>query len=226
MTDSSVAMHRAYLLNILRDGLPSRCTTHYNKRLVSYAQSDGCAEPVTLFFADGSVAEADVVIGADGINSATRQTMFSHYPTDKHFARASWTGTYCYRSLVDATKVLKAMPGHQAASIPIIVSLPYCIPCHSLTSLCYFELVQYMGKDKHIVSYPINEGKLINYLGFYTAPGREGSEYEGPSVVDASCNELVQLFEDWEPEASTLSSVGISFHFRTYFRELTLQLVR
>lgn len=71
------------------------------------------------------------------------------------------------------------------------------------------QLLKYMGKDKHIVSYPINQGKLINYLGFYTIPGREGSEYEGPSVVEGSCDELKQLFEDWESEASTLTSVCV-----------------
>lgn len=74
-----------------------------------------------------------------------------------------------------------------------------------------------MGKDKHIVAYPINEGKLVNFLGFYTVPGREGTEYEGPSVIDASCNELVKLFEDWEPEAKILSSVRIDLLLSSVF---------
>ncbi|KLO20389.1 FAD/NAD-binding domain-containing protein [Schizopora paradoxa] len=175
----SVAMHRAILLGVLREGVSKHCTIHYNKRLLSYNQSGG---PVTMLFADGTSAEADVVIGSDGINSATRQTMFSN-PTNERFSRPSWTGTYCYRSLIDSTKVLKALPGHQATTMPII----------------------YMGKDKHTVSYPI-KGNLINYLSFYTVPGREGTEYEGPSVVDGSCDELVKLFEEWEPEARTLAS--------------------
>lgn len=112
-------MHRATLLNVLRDNLPTRCAIHYNKRLISYTQSDG---PAKLFFADGTSAEADVVVGADGINSATRRTMFLKSSTEQRFSRPSWTGTYCYRTLVDAAKVLKALPGHQATSIPIIVS--------------------------------------------------------------------------------------------------------
>lgn len=115
-------MHMASLLNILRDSIPARCTIHYNKRLTSYTPLDGCGEPITLYFADGGIAEADVVVGADGINSATRGTMFESSSVEQHFARPSWTGTYCYRSLVDASKLLQTMPGHQAGSIPIIVS--------------------------------------------------------------------------------------------------------
>lgn len=75
---------------------------------------------------------------------------------------------------------------------------------------------KYMGKDKHIVAYPINQGKLINYVGFYTVPGREGTEYEGPSVTDATPDELVKLFEEWEPEASILTSVRILLHFNNF----------
>ena len=71
-----------------------------------------------------------------------------------------------------------------------------------------------MGKDKHVVSYPI-KGNLVNYLGFYTVPGREGTDYEGPSVVDGSCDELAKLFEDWEPEARTLASVRNPAHLLT-----------
>lgn len=118
-------MHRADLLKALRENLHDRrCTLHLNKKLVSYSQTEHHFSSVRLFFEDGTSADADVLIGADGINSSTRKTMFSKLGsnTEEQFASPSWTGTYCYRALVDSSKLRQAMPGHQATTLPIIVS--------------------------------------------------------------------------------------------------------
>ena len=49
-------------------------------------------------FADGSTAEADVVVGADGIHSAVRTALFG--PDAPRF-----TGKICYRSVIPAAAV-------------------------------------------------------------------------------------------------------------------------
>src|ERR1700720_5031645 len=63
-----LCMHRAYLHEALTSIVPSEII-HLNKKLVRLEQNGG---PVTLFFADGTTAKADAVIGADGVHSVVR----------------------------------------------------------------------------------------------------------------------------------------------------------
>jgi len=71
-----VMAHRADLHRVLADALPSdcirldvRCTTVFIRNGVAVAR-----------FADGSEIEADVIVGADGINSVVRETLFGPQP--------------------------------------------------------------------------------------------------------------------------------------------------
>src|SRR6201996_1112663 len=63
-----LCMHRADLHEALTSIVPPDII-HLNKKLVRLEQNGG---PVTLFFADGSTATADAVIGADGVHSVVR----------------------------------------------------------------------------------------------------------------------------------------------------------
>lgn len=122
------------MAKILVDSLPEGFRSHFSKRLVDYSE-DG-RNIVTMTFADGTTAEADILIGADGVKSLTREKMYRDLakaaeqsgdsPKAKQledFILPSWTGTYAYRSLVETEKLMKARPGHQAASTPLMVSL-------------------------------------------------------------------------------------------------------
>ena len=123
------------MLKVLTDNLPppSMFHAHFNKRLISYMPK---ANGVILLFADGTTAEADMLIGADGIKSATRATMYTRLANRADseegrrrllgHIRASWSGTYAYRALVDTKKLLSVFPNHQAASTPMIVRLNLC----------------------------------------------------------------------------------------------------
>ncbi len=65
-------MHRADLHEALLSAVdPSEID--FGRRLVDLSQDDAA---VSLLFADGSVAHADVVIGADGVHSRTRELLF------------------------------------------------------------------------------------------------------------------------------------------------------
>jgi 2-polyprenyl-6-methoxyphenol hydroxylase-like FAD-dependent oxidoreductase len=66
--EESMVIHRADLLTILRQNLPSDTLT-LGKQCVRVEQS---AAGVTAHFADGSQAHADLLIGCDGIRSAVR----------------------------------------------------------------------------------------------------------------------------------------------------------
>ncbi|MDG4798339.1 FAD-dependent monooxygenase [Micromonospora sp. WMMD1082] len=65
---------------------------HHGHRLVGLDQSAGDA--VRLTFADGRTAEADLVIGADGIHSQVRRTVMGE--SELHF-----TGRVAYRGVVE-----------------------------------------------------------------------------------------------------------------------------
>src|SRR5262245_17253657 len=81
--------HRADLHAVLQRAVPAECI-RLNARCTAVTQTD---ERALLTFADGRIAEADVVIGADGIRSAVRTSL---YGPD----RPRFTGHICWRGLV------------------------------------------------------------------------------------------------------------------------------
>jgi salicylate hydroxylase len=90
--------HRADLLDVLAHSLPGDIVT-LGARCVG-VESDG--RVAVAKFQDGSEVEADVVIGADGIHSAVRESLFG--PDAPRF-----TGKICYRSVVP----VDAVPGER-----------------------------------------------------------------------------------------------------------------
>ncbi len=86
-----LCMHRADLHEALSSVLPPG-VIRLNKRLVGLEQKDG---RVTLAFADGERAEADAVIGADGVHSLVREIIVG---TDQPIHK----GRIAYRAVFDA----------------------------------------------------------------------------------------------------------------------------
>jgi salicylate hydroxylase len=101
---TGATVHRADLLDVLAAALPpglvslgKRCTT---------VQPDG--DVAVARFADGSEIEADIIVGADGIHSPVRASLFG--PDAPRF-----TGKICYRSVVPTGAVRGARPGTDGA---------------------------------------------------------------------------------------------------------------
>ncbi|KZT13311.1 FAD/NAD(P)-binding domain-containing protein [Laetiporus sulphureus 93-53] len=194
----SSSMHRADLVGVLLRNVPSSCTIQTSKRLLRYtdfSDADSGAKYITLYFTDGSTAETDILIGADGIKSAARACMYelAHRrdcaPTIDRLscARCSaatpkWTGMVVYRCLIPTAKLKEVNPEHQA--------LRY--------TLCY------SGKSKHVVSYPVSHGSFITFIGFKTRPEAEGTTYEGKWVQSVPKQELLDLLTDWEREVQEM----------------------
>ena len=84
-----LTMHRADLIEVLHRQLPDR-VIHLGARCTEVEAGDVGAK---VRFADGRQIEADVVIGADGIHSAVRKSLFG--ATAPRF-----TGCACWRGLV------------------------------------------------------------------------------------------------------------------------------
>lgn len=194
---NGTALPRTEMLKLLLDHLPPAetpfLTTHFSKRLTSYEQD---AEGVTLHFADGSVSKADILIGADGVGSATRRQMYSDLaerarPRDPRKADEllglippSWTGTYAYRTLLEREKVIAKSPDN----LILRGGFAWC------------------GKDKHVITYPISP-TIINILFFKTIPDSMGEPLTGPTVSTAPREEVMELYKDWEPDLRTVTEL-------------------
>jgi 2-polyprenyl-6-methoxyphenol hydroxylase-like FAD-dependent oxidoreductase len=87
-------MHRADLLATLLRALPAE-RVHIGRRLVGLTDH---GERVEARFEDGDTVTADVLVGADGIHSAVRETLFG--PQDARF-----TGCAAYRGLIPSERL-------------------------------------------------------------------------------------------------------------------------
>ncbi|KAH8112076.1 FAD/NAD-binding domain-containing protein [Phellopilus nigrolimitatus] len=190
----SVALHRAEMLKLLTDQLTPASApilkTHFSKRLISYEQDPS---GTTLRFEDGSSTRADVLVGADGLGSPTRRAMYDNLTQAadaesakslQKLAQPTWTGTHAYRALIERARLAALAPDHPALTQGLI----------------------WFGKDKHVISYPIS-ATVINILFYVTTPAGLGSTLEGPSVVDASKEEVTEHFKDWEENIRTLADL-------------------
>lgn len=86
---SALTIHRADMLDLFHQRLPDE-VIHLNAVCTGIAQS---AQSAVARFADGAEIEADVIIGADGIHSAVRESLFGA-------DQPQFTGCVCWRGLI------------------------------------------------------------------------------------------------------------------------------
>lgn len=94
----SYAIHRGRLQQTLLSEIDV-AKVHLNKRLESVQQTDG---KVVVQFEDGTSAEGDIVIGADGIKSVVRKSIFGELPL-RYSGQTCWRGMAKF-SLPDSKK--------------------------------------------------------------------------------------------------------------------------
>jgi salicylate hydroxylase len=87
-------IHRADLLDVLAQSVPAEAV-RLSARCASVITGDDAA---AARFTDGSEVEADIIIGADGIHSAVRDSLFG--PDAPQF-----TGKICYRSVISVAEL-------------------------------------------------------------------------------------------------------------------------
>jgi salicylate hydroxylase len=130
-------------------------------RLVTRIAED--ATGVRLAFADGSSAEADIVVGADGVHSTVRRWV------DREQGPV-YSGTSGFRGLVPVDAV-PSLPDPQAIQF-------------------------WMGPGAHLLHYPIDGGKTINFLAVVEGP----ATWPSPTgTMPAAPGELAGQFAGWHP---------------------------
>src|SRR5262249_5083517 len=156
--------HRADLHRLLREALPDDTIT-LGARCTGAAWRDGCA---TATVDDGCTTEADGIIGADGLNSEVRASLFGEKP-------ARWTQQMAWRCMVPIERV------------------PTRIGPGGAVAIGHDEYVGWIGPAGHVICYPIRGGALYNiFAGHVTAEWVEESW-----VVPSSIDELLAGYRGW-----------------------------
>jgi len=183
---SALFLHRAVIQDILLNHLSASIRCHLSSRLVSYDEIPESGDSIRLVFENGKTATCDLLIGADGIKSIVRKK----FVADNHLTESGqipnadpmWSGTFAYRCMIESNFIAEKMPNHRVLTTPVV----YC------------------GKNKHVVAYPIKHARVVNVLAYLSDLNKEGAVCDGPSVVDATKDEVIPIFDKWEEEVRVI----------------------
>jgi salicylate hydroxylase len=156
--------HRADLHRLLVERLPERSIA-LGARCTGAAWRDGVA---TASFVDGRTIEADVIVGADGINSEVRASLFGEKP-------ARWTQQMAWRCMVPIERV------------------PTRIGPGGAVAIGHDEYVGWIGPEGHVICYPIRGGELYNIFAGHVSEDWVDESWSVPSGLD----ELLAGYAGW-----------------------------
>lgn len=172
------SVHRAHFMDELAALIPKEIA-HFGKRLTGLEQLD--SGMIQLAFEDGTTAQADAVVGCDGVRSKVRQILL-----DKKSALEDlmFSGKYAYRGLIPMTKAREALGDYLAGNSQM-----------------------YLGPEGHILTYPIDHGRVMNVIAFknqYTSWEHE------TWVLKSRDEEFKRDFEGWGKPVQSILKVRYS----------------
>lgn len=130
--------HRAHLHKCMLDrAIELGATLRTGSRVEDFVVS-GDGTEATVFLADGTSMTADLVVGADGINSKLREALVGH--SDPPIL----TGDLAYRLLLSTKDMLEDPELRQFIEDP--------------------QVHYWIGPDAHAVNYVLNQGELFNMV--------------------------------------------------------------
>jgi len=168
--------HRKAVLEIMKSLIPDG-TVIFNKRVATLENIPGFK--VAMLFQDGSIVEADIVVGCDGIKGLSRRAVLElRYPEE---VRAKYNHTYVYRGIAPMDEAVKRIG--------------------SYAENCKW----WMGPGKGWAMYPISKGTEANIVAFvYDEKDWEG-EQSAREVTDA---EMRSEFTEFDPRLQALLDVS------------------
>ncbi|KAI0198026.1 hypothetical protein F4808DRAFT_452250 [Astrocystis sublimbata] len=147
----------------------------FGKQLESCFDNEGSGK-VVLRFVDGETAEADLVIGCDGINSTVRKILLG---LDSASAYPGYTHIVAYRTVVPVASVSSALGQDKS------------------NTAC-----MHLGPDAVVVSYPVNKGLLLN-ISILVHDPNEWPDAE-KTTASATRDEVKAVVKDWGPHVRQL----------------------
>lgn len=143
-------------------------------------------------FTEGNTTSiyADVVIGADGLHSVIRGSLFGS-------SKPLYSGEICYRGFVTRSAI------EQNEALKEIAGFP--------------ALNMWMGPGRHIVHYLVRGGELMNFI--FVVRAEEGAAIESWSDYGESA-EMEKELEGWDPRVRQLAQKVENIHkWALYDRE-------
>lgn len=166
-------VHRAKFLDGMIHLIPEGMAK-FDKHLDTLEeQEDG---KVKMKFHDGTSEIADAVIGTDGIKSTVRTWLVADGPDPKPV----YTYKYAYRGIVPIEKAIEAIGEERARNA--------CL---------------WMGQDRHMLTFQIDEGKTLNIVAFVTKDGKEWPA-PGKSTLPAKLEEALEDYKGFGPNVIAL----------------------
>ena len=174
------SVHRADFLDAIIPHMPSQ-NVHFSKRLESIEEQE---DQVILHFNDGSRHECDYLIGADGIRSVARQyVLATHYLPPVH---PRFSGTWAYRGIISHASFKKALQQMQGDTD--LADIPQML----------------LGKDKHILTFPIRKGEQINIVAFCSNREDTVLPADTPWTRPVDKAQMLSDFSDWSESCQKL----------------------
>jgi salicylate hydroxylase len=196
-------VHRADLLAVLAGALPAGMVTL--GRRCTQVRTDG--DVAAARFADGSEIEADVIVGADGIHSPVRASLFG--PDAPRF-----TGKICYRSVVAAAAVRGGRPSGGGAPRARAEDAQW--PRAEGAQWPRAEVAQWLGPHGTIVLYPLRGQELINVVCHY-----DDASYRHESwITECRREEVLERYAGWHESMLRLFAAADTWYkWALYDRE-------
>lgn len=168
------SVHRARFLDAMIDLLPDGHVS-FGKRLVDLVENPE-KETITMSFEDATTAEADAVIGCDGVKSRVRQILLAEHGNNEPV----FTGKYAYRGLIPMDEAVKALGEWPAKNAQF-----------------------YWGYDGHILTFPIEHGNTMNVVAFRT---KDYGKWDHGSrwVLPGDKNSMMHEFEGWGKDVQAI----------------------
>ncbi|KAI6832635.1 salicylate hydroxylase [Hortaea werneckii] len=170
------AVHRAHFLDELVKLIPEGVTQF--KKLLDTIEQTSADSKVTLKFHDGTTAEADAVIGCDGIKARTRAWMLGD---DHPGAPPVYTYKYAYRGLIPMERAVEALGEDNAKNSKM-----------------------HLGRDGHVLTFPVNHGSMMNVVATtnkdwehskLTVPSQKEQVYEDFKDFGPTVKKIIDMLE-------------------------------
>ena len=168
--------HRAHFVDELVKFVPDGIA-EFGKRLTDVLRDESRGKTI-MRFADGTMAEADVVIGCDGIKSVCREIVLGK---DNPLAQPVFTGKHAYRGLIPMDKAIAAIGAEKAQN-----------------------RFMFLGIGGHVLVFPVAEGRVMNVVAFSTT---KSGTWEGDWVKPMKREDMATDFEGFGEECQNIFSV-------------------